>query len=337
MEKPADTSIGLALKIILLAALVLLVVLLFWALLITPVTTTVNGTASTLTPTVSLKTSGAFALYPLMVKWAEEYNKARPDVAVEVSAGGAGKGMTDALTGMVDFGMVSRDITKEEEAQGAFYVAVTKDAVVSVVNEDNPVYDEIMEKGIDKGMFYSIFIEGNVTTWGEVVGDPAVKDRIAVYSRSDACGAADTWAKYMGRKQEDLLGIGVYGDPGLLEAVRKDPLGIGYNNIGYAYDIASNAQVEGIGVVPIDKDANGTISSDESFYKTKTGLVEAINTGSYPSPPARMLNLVAKGQFAGEAEEFVRWILSDGQTFVEEAGYVNLPSDVIAQQVEKLG
>jgi len=54
--------------------------------------------------------SGAFALYPMMVKWAEEYQKIHKDVRIEVSAGGAGKGMTDALTGMVDLGMVSRDI-----------------------------------------------------------------------------------------------------------------------------------------------------------------------------------------------------------------------------------
>ena len=41
--------------------------------------------------------SGAFALYPLVVKWSEEFQKLHPRVIVNVSAGGAGKGMTDAL------------------------------------------------------------------------------------------------------------------------------------------------------------------------------------------------------------------------------------------------
>jgi phosphate transport system substrate-binding protein len=59
----------------------------------------------------------------------------------------------------------------------------------------------------------------------------------------DAAGAPETWAKYLGnKKQEDLLGIGVFGDPGIAEAVAKDPLGIGYNNLGYAYDAASEAR-----------------------------------------------------------------------------------------------
>ena len=35
--------------------------------------------------------SGAFALYPLTVMWAEEFNKLHPKVRVDISAGGAGK------------------------------------------------------------------------------------------------------------------------------------------------------------------------------------------------------------------------------------------------------
>jgi len=64
-----------------------------------------------------------------------------------------------------------------------------------------------------------------------------VTDPIHVFTRADACGAADVWAKFLGdMKQEDLLGIAVQADPGLLEAVVKDPLAIGYNNLNYAYD-----------------------------------------------------------------------------------------------------
>jgi len=75
-----------------------------------------------------------------MVKWTEEYQKLNPKVKIEVSAGGAGKGMTDARSGLVDTkGMVSRDIAPEEIAKGAFYVVVTKEAVVAIINANNPV------------------------------------------------------------------------------------------------------------------------------------------------------------------------------------------------------
>ena len=78
-----------------------------------------------------LSLSGAFALYPLAVQWAEEFRSIYPDVRVDISAGGAGKGMTDALAGVVDLGMVSREVYPPEEAKGAVGFAVAKDAVAA--------------------------------------------------------------------------------------------------------------------------------------------------------------------------------------------------------------
>jgi len=284
----------------------------------------------------AIKVSGAWALYPMMVKWAEEFQKIHPGVKIEVSAGGAGKGMADALAGLVDIGMVSRDIYPEEVQKGAYYVAVTKDAVVATINKDNPVLNEILTKGLTRQIFYNIYIAGNVTTWGQVVGRPEVTEEIHVYTRSDAAGAPETWAKYLGKRQEDLRGVGVYGDPGLLEAVKKDRLGIGFNNIGYAYDVETKRQVEGIVVVPIDVNENGQIDPEENFYGTKDKIVEAIGKVLYPHPPARNLHLVTKGKFTGVTKEFVKWILTDGQKYVEEVGYVPLSKDVINEQLKKL-
>ena len=87
----------------------------------------------------TIAVSGAFALYPMMTVWADEFTKLHPDVQFDVQGGGAGKGMTDTLAGAVDIGMISRKIKPEEEAQGAFWVAVAKDAVFPVISAQNPV------------------------------------------------------------------------------------------------------------------------------------------------------------------------------------------------------
>src|ERR1035437_10364807 len=102
--------------------------------------------------------SGAFALYPMAQKWAEEFQKLHPKVRIDVSAGGAGKGMTDALSGLVNIGMVSREISNEETDKGAWFVAVTKDAVVPIVNENNPVLEQLLNKGLTKENLKDIFI-----------------------------------------------------------------------------------------------------------------------------------------------------------------------------------
>lgn len=284
----------------------------------------------------TIKISGAWALYPMVVKWAEEFEKVHPKVRVDVSAGGAGKGAADALGGLVDIGMVSREIRPEEIKQGGFFVPVTKDAVVPVVNENNPVlWKGMAEKGVKKQTFIDIWITNKVTTWGEVVGSGA-KDKIQVYTRSDACGAAETWAKYLGnKKQEDLKGVGVYGDPGLAEAVKKDPLGIGYNNLNYAFDVKTGLPVSGLFIIPIDVNENGKIDPEEDL-KTKSKTIKAIVSGAYPSPPARDLNLLSKGKFKGLAKEFVKWILTDGQKHVEGVGYIRLSDKQLKEALKKL-
>ncbi len=280
--------------------------------------------------------SGAWALYPMVVKWAEEFQKIHPGVKFDISAGGAGKGMADAIGGMVDIGMVSRGIHAEEEAKGAWWVAVTKDAVVPTMNSGNPAVKEVLSKGISRDIFKGIWVDKNITTWAQVTGGASART-INVYTRSDACGAAETWAKYLGANQEDLTGVGVFGDPGLAEAVRKDVLGVGYNNIIYAYDTKTGLQLEGIAIIPIDINGNGTIDKEEDFYRTKDEIIRAIADGRYPSPPARDLNFVSKGRpERKETAEFIKWVLTDGQQYVGEAGYIGFTAEKIEAQLLKL-
>jgi phosphate transport system substrate-binding protein len=283
----------------------------------------------------TISISGAFALYPIAVKWGEEFKKLHPNVKFDISAGGAGKGISDALGGLVDLGAVSRDLYPEEIKKGAFPVSVTKDAVIATVNASNPNIREILEKGIKKEAFNNIFATGLYKNWKQA--GYSVSAPIHVYTRSDAAGAAESWAKYFGKKQEDLQGIGVYGDPGLLQAVRKDPVGIGYNNIGYAYDPKTKKQQQGITVVPIDINGNGKIDAVENVYGTIDEIVKAIAEDKYPSPPARELLFVSKNKPQKQVVvEFLKWVLTDGQKFVGEAGYVKLSDTKLHTELVKL-
>ena len=281
--------------------------------------------------------SGAWALYPMAIKWAEEFQKLYPKVKIDISAGGAGKGMADCLAKVVDIGMVSRDIYPEEVNKGAWVLSVTKDAVVPTVNAHNPAIKQLLAKGVTKEVFQGIFVTENIKTWGAAVNSNA-SEAITVYTRSDACGAGETWAKYLGKKQEDLTGIGVYGDPGVAEAVKKDTLGIGYNNINYAYDAKNKGPVEGILVIPIDLNADGRIEEKEDFYASLDTVTAAIADGRYPSPPARELFFVACGRpEKKEVREFLRWVLTDGQKFVSETGYINVTKETIESGLKELG
>ena len=281
--------------------------------------------------------SGAFALYPLAVKWAEEFQKLHTHVIINVSAGGAGKGMTDALTKMVDLGMYSKAVSPEEQAKGAWWIAVAKDAVLPTINANNPVLADLKQKGLTRQKFYDIFISGKIKTWGQAVGSSS-KANLQVFNRSDACGAADMWAKYMNnKKQEDIQGLGVNGDPGVADAVKRNPDGIGFNNLGFIYEMQTRKVYPGLAVIPIDLNENGKIDKDEDFYASMDSVMSAINTGKYPSPPARDLYLVSGGKPTSPLViYFLQWLMHDGQKFVHEAGYVTIMPDQVAAELKKL-
>lgn len=288
-----------------------------------------------LTGTITI--SGAWALYPMVVKWAEEFRKIHPGVTIDISAGGAGKGMADALSGTADLGMVSRAINPVELGKGAWHVSVVKDAVVPTINSANPAAGEILKRGLTRGEFEAIWIKNTLLRWDSLLAAPDRELPIHVYTRSDACGAAETWAQYLGGNQQDLQAVGVYGDPGLAETVRKDTLGIGYNNINFVYDSKTRRPVEGLEIIPLDMNGNHVVDREESFYSNLDDLIKAIGDGRYPSPPARPLHLVSGGPpKKTEVREFLRWILSDGQNFAEGAGYIGLPREQMLEQMKKL-
>ncbi len=295
-------------------------------------TNTTDANSGELSGTIAI--SGAFALYPMMTVWTEEFTKLHPNVEFDVQGGGAGKGMTDVLSGAVEIGMISRDIKPEEISRGAYWVSVTKDAVFPLISAQNPYASEILARGISQTTFAKIFVTGEIKTWGEVLGKPEITDEIHVYTRSDACGAGEMWAKFAGGKvQDDLKGIGVNGEPALVDTVSKDTLGIGYSNLNSVFDVRAGTLVAGAVVPPIDINDNGQADANE-LYKTTADAIKAVADGVYPSPPARFENLATKGKPTGVTLAFIRWILTDGQQFLSQAGYVPLAPD---QQTESLG
>ena len=284
--------------------------------------------------TISL--SGAFALYPLVVKWGEEYKKIHPEVRFNISGGGAGKGMADALSGAVDLGMFSREIMQEEKNKGVWWVGLTIDAVVPTISKQNPFLMQIKERGMKRDEFRAIFIENKFTDWGELLKTDN-KLEIVVYTRSDACGAAGTWANYLGGRQEDLKGIGIYSDPALARVVAKNSAGIAFNNTAFVYDTETGEKRPGMEVIPMDLNSNGKVDPEEDFYESFNTMLEAIASGVYPSPPARELYFVSNGKPKKQATlDFIRWTLTEGQEFVKEAGYVPIDKDNIELYLEKI-
>lgn len=286
----------------------------------------------------TIRISGAWALYPMMVVWADEYQKTQ-DVVIEVAGGGAGKGISDVLNGQVDIGMVSRPIREEELEQGAFYIATVKDSVVAIVNKDNPVLMEIYEQGLSQEDLRKVFFKETVN-WGEIVGKDIIDDQITVYGRADASGAAKVWASFLGDyTQSDLqekADANFSGDQPVAAAVKGEKNAIAFTNLNYAYSIETGKFAESIRPVPVDLNNNNSLDIKEGFYDNRDVFIKSVSEGKYPSPPARRDYVVGKGPFTAEVKEFIEWILTDGQKYVVENGYVKLASEELKEEINYL-
>ena len=252
--------------------------------------------------------SGAWALYPMVVTWSEEFQKVYPDVQFDISAGGAGKGMADALGGAVDIGMVSRDIQPVEVEQGAFPRAGDARRRPAHHQREQPPPGPPASRRRDASR-----IEGHLAAARSPPGARFSAIRRSPTKSTSTPARTPAARRKPGRgilgglKQEDLQGVAVYGDPGLASAVTQDPLGIGYNNLNFAYDADSGKPVEGLQIMPLDRNDNAAIDAAEDFYADKTDVMAAIADGRYPSPPRARSTSSPKASPAAS-----RWPSSNG-------------------------
>lgn len=105
--------------------------------------------------------AGSSSVTPVMEKLAEAYKALNSDVTVEVQQSDSTTGVTSALEGVCDIGMVSRELKEEETAKGAQGQVIAMDGIAVVVNNENPVDDLRSEQVKD------IYV-GDTTDWSEL-------------------------------------------------------------------------------------------------------------------------------------------------------------------------
>ncbi|WP_202911870.1 PstS family phosphate ABC transporter substrate-binding protein [Natrialba swarupiae] len=289
----------------------------------------------------AVRISGGVGPLPMVEVWADIYED-ESDASFDISGGGTGVGVSDVLNDQVDVAMMGRQPEQEEIDQGLFAVPMLVDTVVGTVNVDNPVLDDIQESGLTREDLEAIFTR-EITNWGELV-DADVDEDIVVYGRSDASAAYKQWGDFLGGEDEayteneleELADANHDGDQRVAEAIASDENAISLNNINYVYDLESGELEGDIRPVPLDLDGDGTLSEDEEFYETREEFLAAVEEGTYPAPPAREMFLASNGPFEDEAYDFVEFVLTDGQQYVRENGYVPLEDDRLDEAQETL-
>ena len=277
--------------------------------------------------------SGAFAMAPIMQVWITEYRKSHPYVKFSMNVNGSGNGLREVLSSKVDLAMISEDLPKGSDSL-LWMAPVARLGVVPVINAINPYAKAILDNGITREMLVDLF-SGKKTSWGDVTGKNT-KDKVNIYMRGDTSGATATLARYLSIGEKEITGIPVRGEEELIKQVKKDPLALSYCNFIYAFDPVKKEFLPDMKVVPII--LNGKEKPEgQKIFDTYDHLQRAMWLGKYPGSLIRNLYLVTKGKpRTREMVDFIYWIVTDGQKFVPDNGYIEMHSSDVQNLVNKM-
>jgi len=170
---------------------------------------------------------------------------------------GSDLGQKEVLQGKVDMAMISSEIPKGIDTLLQI-VPVARLGVVPIISSKNPYLKEILHKGMTRDELVSLFTNENPKTWGDLYGKPQ-KDPVKIYIRADSSGATKVLVKYLWVEVNEIKGTGIEGEIKLVEAIKTDPLALGYCNFIYALDPVTKQFSKDIQILPIDFNQNGMI------------------------------------------------------------------------------
>ena len=234
--------------------------------------------------------SGSTSVGPLAEKLAAKYTE-KENSNIEINQIGSSAGITNAISGVSEIGMSSRDLKEEERANGLNEVVIAYDGIVVVTHPSNKVKDLTMEQ------IKQIFT-GEVTNWNELGGDDL---EIVVVSREDGSGSRDAFQEIVEYSSGELIrnSIIASGNGNIKTTVANNKHAVGFISFEYIDDSISTI------------DINGVEATAENVLQEKYTLARPF------------LFVYKEGQLTDAGQRFIDFILSEeGQLIAAEAGAI---------------
>lgn len=270
----------------------------------------------------SLEAVATPGLYNLAVKWAEEYNSSVPGAKVKVlSIDDQGKAGDLIKNGRIGF--MSHEFYSELKNESFWNVVIGRDVIVTVINAKNPFLEEINQHGISHDLL-SIFVKNvDYRNWGDLLMNGKTQE--VNYYCIDDKSALRSLADFLRTDESLIAGRNTGNATEVVAAVQNDPYAFGFCKLTDILDFQNQGMVENIRLMPIDRNGNGLIDSNEKIYDDINSFSRGVWIGKYPKALFSNIYTVASGMPEKEGEvAFIKWILSDGQKFLAVNGYSDL-------------
>jgi phosphate transport system substrate-binding protein len=311
------------------------------------------------TATAQINGAGATFPNPIYSKWFAEYNRRHPGIRINYQPIGSGGGIRQLTNQTVFFGATDGPMTDAQLAAAPgpiLHLPTVLGAVVPVYNVEG-----ITDLKFNGAVLADIYL-GKIRRWNDpalAALNPGVTlpaTDIAAVHRSDGSGTTYIFVDYLSKVSPEFAkrvgvntsvdwpsGVGAKGNDGVAGLVMQTPGAIGYVELIYALQT-------GIPFGAVQNAAGDFVkASADSVTRAaaaapipadfRVSITNPPGAGAYPISSFTWLLLYERPADAAQARamvDFVRWAVTDGQTFATELGYAPLPSNVVAAELEAL-
>jgi len=267
-----------------------------------------------------IKITGTKFPFDIMQQWINAYTQIHPEVKFELS-----KAIPLDST---DLQIAAHAFKPGELKENAAIVAVNRYAQLPIVNSNRPDTKALQAKGFTQQDLKNIFFSAETNKT-----DP-LNNPVTIYKRDKNVCATRSFSENVTGIQKDIYGIAVTGDDrSLSAAVKNDLTGISYNNLGLVYNIHTRKVADSIAVIPIDLNENGKIDNDEKIYSSLDELLNFLGITGNAKIPQENVNIVFnKNTISKPAIDFLNWIITAGQQYNRQFGFLSLGKNVVLQQ-----
>lgn len=270
----------------------------------------------------------------LSAQWASAYKLQHPEIIISV-ADYSPEALKQQTADPASLALVSKSYVQTNEWENIWHVVVARKVIVPVINQNNPVYALLIEKGLSVQQLTALTNPKNKVDWGQLMGQQK-NASVHYYTLDDEAIDAKV-ADFLNLGSLELNGTKVNDATKLIQSIQNDKNGIGFCYLTDLVQANTTDLPEGLALLPIDKDGSGKLESYEKFYTTISSFSRGVWVGKYPQALINNIYAVALEQPATQsAKNFYNWLLTDGQTQLQTLGYTELVNAEIAYKMDKV-
>jgi phosphate transport system substrate-binding protein len=305
-------------------------------------------------PDVVLRGAGATFPYLLYSQWIDLYQH-KTKSRISYFPEGSGAGIVNLIARKIDFGATDAFLSDEEMRLAPaeiLHIPTCVGAIAIIYNLQ--VEDELR---LTPQLIADIFM-GKITNWSDkaiskINPNLSLPDlNISIIHRSDSSGTTFLFTNYLsgtstqwnekigsGKQVQWIAGMGLEGNPGIVELVKKVPGSIGYAELAYAIQenlpaaLVENSYGHFIRptLASVSAAANVEIPSDTRVLITNTSAVDGYPISAftyiicYKEQAFRQMTINKAAALA----RFLWWTIHEGQQLNESLHYGRLPAEVV--------